>query len=358
MSYMAHRPDILSVMYASKSFYAAGTPSLLRPCIRFHAKRTLLSFLDFVLADAPARARHIRHLEFGPKLGEVDDDELVDKFIQVLGQATKLEKLELNQCDDFVASNEQIAEAFSRLKSVKILKVRDADSATIDMVKQMESPVEDVFLSVQSGSDADQDPVSILSVFQSSLRRLYSWTPDFTSDNQDITYPKMHTLDATFWNNIDMAPMIRAFPDLRRLSLYMQGYDDGGLEEEKEEIREKNEQAQEDVRWEHLEQVYADDINLYISALRADVDTIDLRLDWQSEAEMITTILSNARPTRLNICYESDWSSETEPAQHIAGLLDAAAADVTHFYFEVRSVDDPEEVLVSCLLLNTSCDSL
>ncbi|KAF7793851.1 hypothetical protein EIP86_004972 [Pleurotus ostreatoroseus] len=319
-------------------------PSMLKPCIRFTKKRKLSSFCDFILADAPARAKHIRHLEFN-SMGEIDDDELVEKFAQVLEQATSIERLEFNQCDDFIASSEQISEAFARLKSVKYLKIHDADSATVDMVKHMQSPVEDVFLSVNGSSDADQDPVSILSSFQQTLRRLYTWTPDFSDDTQDITYPNLHTLDATFWNNIDMAPMIRAFPNLRKLSLYLQGFDDGGLEEEKEEIREKNEQAQEAARWAHLEQVHADDINLFISALKADVDAIDLDLNWQSEAESITTILGDARPTRLNFCYSSDWDNETEATEHITGLLEAASADVTHLYFTVRDIEDPEPLL-------------
>ncbi|KAJ3557262.1 hypothetical protein NM688_g1564 [Phlebia brevispora] len=340
LSHMVRRPDILSVMRTCKNLYAAGIPALLKSCILFSKKKKLSSFCDFILQDASARGRHIRDLTFFPSLGEIDDDELVEKFTQVLQHATGVEKLTFQKANKLV-SNEQIATAFAQLKSVKELIVRDADSAMVDMVKEMQSPVETVLLSVQGMSDADKDPASVLAPFQRSLRKLSSWMPEFDEEDQENTYPNLHTLDVTFWNNIDMGPMIRAFPNLRNLSMYLQGFDDGGLEEDKDEIREKNEQAQEEAKWEHLEDVVADDINLYIAALKSDVDTLELRLNWQSEAEQISAILGDAHPTRLNFSYEAEGGCE-DTRDHLTGCLEAASADITHFYLKLSETDDPE----------------
>lgn len=219
MSYMTHRSDILSVMYTSKNLYTAGIPSMLKLCIQLYLKPKISSFCDFILADAPARrARHIHHLDFGVRLDEIDDEELAKNFAQVLKQATRLKKLELNQCGEFLsASIEGIVEAFAQLKSVKTLALYQPDIVTCDIVKKMQAPVEDVSLFI---SDGFSDPVWILSAFQSSLCRLNTRNPFFSHIDNGIAYPKMHTLHATFRGNIDIEPMIRAFPNLRRLSLH------------------------------------------------------------------------------------------------------------------------------------------
>lgn len=189
MSYMTHRPDILSVMYASKTVYGAGIPYLLKPCLGFEEERKLSSFCDFILADAPARAKHIRHLRFDFGLDE-DDYKFAKKLARVLGQATRLEILEFNW-EDSTELNERLVQAFAQLKSVKALIIHEADDAILNMIKQMQSPVEDVYLNAES---VVLDDFSVLSSFQSSLRRLSLRAVSSPHHKPGITFPKMHAL--------------------------------------------------------------------------------------------------------------------------------------------------------------------
>lgn len=353
VSHMIRRADMLAIMRTCKSVYAAGIPALLKRNVRFAKQDKLAFFCDFILADAPARGKHIRELEFCKSLGKIKKAALCEKVAQVLEHATGLETLTLASCDDFVASDEKIEQAFTQLKSVKDLTIREADATITEMVKQMQSPVEKVNITFIGMNDSDHNPVSVLSAFQETLRTLYAWQPEFEEPTSEV-YPNMHNLDVVFWNNIDTEPLVRAFPNLRHLALDLQGATDGGLEEDKEDIREKNEQGQAEVQWTQLEHVSADDLNLYLAAIKANVKTLDLRVNWESETDQITAILSDMRPARLNLHFSTDWENEGDVPERLPGVLEAMSEDLTHLYMKIRDIDDPETAFVRTLHLLAS----
>ena len=345
------RRDILALMRTCKPVYTAGIPALLKEDVRFWKEDKLASFCDFILTDTGSRAKHIKGLEFTRDLGEVEDD-LAEKLSKILEHATGLERLTLASCDDLLSSDD-IATALAGLTSITELVVRDCDTVVVGMVKQMKSPVTKASIQLNGQMDEDEsNPIPMLAPFQHSLRKLYLWEPQLLSGDDEvksIVFPELAQLDVVFWNNVELEPMLRAFPNVKRFSVGLQGYDDGGLEEDKDEIREKNESAQEETQWEDMEYIQGDPISLYITALKTEVARLDIRMGWEADAETISGILEHAHPARLDFRMETDWDNEPEVSEQWPSLFEAASENITHLFLEVRQIEDPEPAIVSRL---------
>lgn len=347
-SHIGQRHDLLAVMRTCKTVHSVGIPALLKENIAFPTQSKLASFCDFILADAPVRAKHIRDLTFCDSLGEVPKGSvLVNKFAQVLHHATRLEKLTFHSCDEFVASDPKILHAFAGLTSVKDLTVREAETALTDMVKQMQSPVEKAKISPNYIVESDYNPLPVLSPFQATLRELSAcqWFGEGDKANLRELYPNTSRLDFTFWTYLNLVPMIRAFPNVRHLSLHRLDYD--GLNNETE-LREENE-GHKDIQWKHLDHIEAEDLSLYVSALKAEVKVLDLLADWASSADKQRAILSDIRPERFNFHFKVGYWVDLKRGDGRSEVLEAVSNDLTHLYIHVEDLPDdqkPETVLV------------
>lgn len=347
MSYMVRRSDLLAVMRICKSAYATGVPALLKGGVAFRSQSKLESFCDFILADAPVRGDHIHELEFCHSLREVRrGSALSGKLVQVLQHAARLEKLTFDCCDNFVGSDPRILQAFARLTSVKDLTIREADTVLTDLAKRLQSPVEKVKISPDCITESDYDPIPVLSQFQSTLRELSmcQWFTESSEEdpNQVIVYPNTRRLDFTFWNHLNMVPMIRVFPNIRYLSLRNVHFE--GLMRKDDTLRRTNE-AHQAIQWEHLEHVKAGVHSLYLSALKANVDILDLRASEWSRGLEIRAILRNIRPRRLNLHFDVVYWVDTVGPEVLVPTLD----DLTHLsirFGEQRYGRDSDTIFV------------
>ncbi|PSR73338.1 hypothetical protein PHLCEN_2v10803 [Hermanssonia centrifuga] len=351
--------DLIHVMRTCRAAYSAGVPVLLsgHPILISKPKQ-LASFCSFMLADGATRCRHLRHLEF-MNMKEVQDPATVEAFLEVLKNSHNLANLTLQHSDAFLKTDERVTLAFSALKSVKQLTIRDVTTTSTTMLDEMQSQVANATISFKNSNGAESDPISLLKRSCPSLETLSLWLPDITSDDlesQNI-YPNMKTLHLTNWLFIEIEPLIHAFPNLRDLSVSMQGFTDAGLEEPEDESRQINEDAQSRRQWESLDHVRGDVINIYLLALKCDIGVLDLEVNWEAEGEQIEAILADAHPTRFNFRFSDPYEGVLE-GSNLQRTLEPASEAVTHLYVAVSDVEDHEQAIDAVFEPLEACTNL
>ncbi|EMD30890.1 hypothetical protein CERSUDRAFT_100899 [Gelatoporia subvermispora B] len=216
------KKDLLSFMSCSRALLRQGTKVLLVNTreYRLHKlpDRRYWAFLDFVLADAPFRARYLRTL----CITRANHPSAMPAraLAGVLAHAPNLTALTLHNAEELLAHAPHLGGAFRGLGQLKLIQLRHAGRGWIGLLEQLRAPLVDAEIALV-GPDAEPalDAACILQGCAGTLRVL-ALTIRGAVEHRLGPFPQLRKFIYAPSATVLGAPLLgAAFPALERLDI-------------------------------------------------------------------------------------------------------------------------------------------
>ncbi|RPD71406.1 hypothetical protein L226DRAFT_174961 [Lentinus tigrinus ALCF2SS1-7] len=370
ITYWADRRTCVSLMRTCKGLNKAAAKSVLQPSggIYIWTERNTVLFHRFLHAD-PSRFQHVREIHIG---FERMSPEVLDGLLDDLTRMERLETVGLPNADTTLENFPPLADAIAKLTRLQRLEIRSLEGdAARRLLSQMKADLNSIRLlwfHVEDGTSrvfpwdlrarlrlANNHPIPLLARWRASLKELTcnSWffcqndLPQFTQ-----VYPKLRRLSLVGNSWPFVAPFIRTYPNLTRLSVnsahdyfYINKH---FLDEFLHTHRAFNIQSQEDedggVIWPHLEELVGNAIDLYGLGLTCRVRRVHIDgFVYPEDLEFLLPVLAYAQPQHLKA--ECGGSILVDPSQELTTLLrSSGTARLESLVLEFSLFDDdPDE---------------
>lgn len=298
------KADLLSLMQGCRSLHAALVPHLLR--MRYTISRTdqLLSFCQFMLADAPGRSVYLQR--FNLDMSFFWSQRVADLFRQVLQNATHLEEFALLDCACLDA-NPEVASAIANLTNLKTLRLQCPTPVASDMLQRIRSTITNANLACNGDFECEArrvlDATELLSLCRESIVTLCMTPP--RSTKLGVQYTSLTKLELRLRFYTVASHIMHSFPNVRYLTATMvrasKECSFRGKAEDIEAARERNLEDGSMQSWPLLEHVRGDTIGLYHLALNRHIGRLDFVDGASLDVEKFTTILNDYRSEKLMV---------------------------------------------------------
>lgn len=269
MMYFLPKKDVLSCMLTCRALYDSGLPFLGRDIdfndfISYSDTKPLTfqqqfqSFLSFIRVDPPVRCSFLRAISINSHANSEKTKWLAEGLLEIIEHGRLIQSLDLRLGrggPSVFETHPRLSAAISSLTNLKYISLTVTGSRGYRMLKEMRSPLVAVNVNFMSYEDRwgtrtepYVDPLPLLSHLSSSLKVLGISGVDIKSEHH--IFPDMEEL--TIVNNAfdTIAPLIRAFPNIRRCQLTGTALDNPDAVEQ---LRAANLITQARVRWDKLE---------------------------------------------------------------------------------------------------------
>ncbi|TFK78770.1 hypothetical protein K466DRAFT_469078, partial [Polyporus arcularius HHB13444] len=337
--WLSDRQTCAALILSCRFFYEEAAKRILNDPVDLTRPRDVDNFVRFLGSQPQERARYVRELRIGVSWLSLQDMHALEGPISHMD---RLESLVLDEGEDFLVLCPLLGEFLTGLTSLRRLRVYSAGELTGKFLKALKSDLISITLDwmycddswfIERGMTAEVwvsfHPVPLLAKWHATLEELNceNWhnaseLPVFT----DI-YPNMRRLTIDFDKLPLVAPYIRAYPNLARLSV--QTYHDENIRssEDAELMRQHralNIASQEAVggpgTWRHLGEYVGCLADLYLLGLTCHISRIALTTQMTDlHLELLSTVLSYAQPKHLKL--EGDVSLLGHPTHSLPAIL-------------------------------------
>lgn len=294
------REVVLSMMQTCRTLHAPSIPKLLSfPILLGHHSKRDKSFLNYILANVSARARHIRDLSL------LDDARslpcsLAD-FTKILQNCSNLRSLCFSQ-GIYDLLDEDGLEAHSviaSLTSIRELDIKIAGDLTEALLAEMMTPLESISVSVDRETDWDIDLSQTLTNFSKSLESIETFGLLFLSVSAVYPLVTMFSSEAAEFTSFDT--LSRSFPNLRRLHVYYDYETDEEILDDDEpppRVENRRLQSEDGLGWESLQYLSGDVISLHHLGIVSQVDYLEMWFSFEDAAKF-RDIVQDAKPSNV-----------------------------------------------------------
>jgi hypothetical protein len=333
-------------MVTCRTLYLAGIPYVLGGPILLRTRMNLISFCRFMLRDPTDRFRYLRELELNTS-GRFKNPHAGELIAGVLEHATHLETLRLLHCD-YLQLSERIPRAISAMSSLQDLTLISLTDEAYDLLPKLRSPLKRIECSFYHSDGNDPvDPVVLLAPFKGSLQEIKVTWVQFAS--QAVQYPLVTALYIDDCQFTELKHILRCFPNLQNLSLWMAHEDDDLDEEEIEDHRELNLSARAARFWNKLDSLSGSLLSLYMLGVRTKVDHLSLESSWveKEEERMFSALLSDLRPSSIALRARDLGFDLPLLGGILAPVADRLTVLLLHIEFAHSGFAHPNERMVS-----------
>ena len=342
------RCGIGRLMQTCRTLYLAGSSYILDGEVSFSTRGRLISFCRFMLRDPPNRFWHLRELELGtsgrfknPQAGEL----IADLFIH----AKHLRTLRLLHCD-YLELSPRVFRALADMTSLRDLTLISLSDEAYDLLPELQSPLMRIECSFYNNDTYDPaDPISLLAPFKNSLKEMKVTWVEFASLN--VRYLHVTDLYVDDCRFAELRYIFHAFPNLRRLSLWMGQEDDELDAEEVEDHRAVNTSAHAQSPWKSLCCVCGSLLSLYMLGVRCKVECLSLESSWveKEDSSRFIALLSDMQPSSVSIRLRDSTIDLASLGGLLSPVTGVLSAITLHVDFEDKHWSDPSSGIVSCL---------
>ncbi|KAI0778530.1 hypothetical protein BD413DRAFT_609128 [Trametes elegans] len=314
-----------TLMRVCRTLYHDCAKSLLRRRIVIDVVSDLVSFIAFLQAEGGDRCQYLRDLvlDLHPPSGTLFatvslpgpiSQSLVDIFTK--NTFRSLVSLRLDNAEMLLRSHSHLANGFAHLTSLTSLTITQAGLESIKMVKVLRSHLRVLVLKYEETFDPDVHtaalfhPVLALQKFRRTLETLaiHGFEADLPRNDLCAQFPNMQELILDSPDSPLLAPYIKAFPNLRNLSITT-GFADkltpGNLQVEAEfyePVRLTNRADQLTTgSWTKLETVTGTVPDIYIAGFTCPIEVLYLNVCKHDPFDMVLSILRDAVVNRLRL---------------------------------------------------------
>ncbi|RPD56468.1 hypothetical protein L227DRAFT_603060 [Lentinus tigrinus ALCF2SS1-6] len=348
VAYLADRRTCASLMLTCKVLNKAAAKSVLQPLsgrVILWTVKDVSLFLRFLHAD-PSRFQYVREIDISLRLMSPYTDDDVERLLDGLRRMERLNTLGILHAE-ITLKNSVFFNGVARLTTIKRLELQGAEDNACRLLSQMQADL--VFIHVDGLAtvperhfafyqDIDEyfrsHPVPLLAKWTATLEEL-TWEmyypkhalPEFTQ-----VYPKLRRLSFISDSCPHVAPLIRAYPNLARLTVQKEcTVDEDSLTQQLRDRRAVNIQSQRDqggsktVTWTHLEELVGSVIDLYALGLTCRIPRVHINdsvTSWSLERpvfEFLPAVLEYAQPRHLKV--QGDGMLLIHPSYGLTTLL-------------------------------------
>ena len=316
----------LAMMSTCRLLYREGVKTLLRGQVVLGlSQKQLKSFLSFLLKEPNVRYRRLRDL----RLDTYDlSSRLAQKFGSVCPMMTSLERLEMGYPETMLLSHPAVMKGLAQLKSLKHLKLASAGEKVHKLLKLLHAPLQTLSVcwipdvpiddSFWDNIDTEYWPhchsTILLENFADTLEELTCqwWHMPEQYLPPRKTYPRMRRLSiesVNFRFIFNLAPFIRAFPNLTNLLVETHLGEYGSMNDEMLQIFrdshlfnvvEQNRAPSDGYAWRCIQEFSGSFVDLYFFGLACPVNRLVLKDSSDTtQIPFPADVLSFTRPTYL-----------------------------------------------------------
>lgn len=316
-----------------------------RPAIALWKDEQFASFSTFMLVRPRDSFRYLRHLSLNTYHRLRAQPGFAKTLAAVFTHATQLETLSLSD-GEILEIDQHVGDAFVQMKSLRVLKIGDFSTQTIELLAKMQTPLVCIHANFTRSIFDRVDPVPILAPFRDSLRHVAVTWVDFTSS--ETQFPHVVSLDTELCAPEGLEEIVQCFPNLQEL--YM---DTGGEElwndSEIEELRPPNWQSQAVHTWPSLSSLSGSVATLYVLGVRCHVTHIDVSCDILRkpiDGERLAAVLIDARPMSLSLQLQAWEFDVASLVQYLLPAKDSLVKLTLRIRFRGEQYEDPSPHIV------------
>ncbi|OBZ78281.1 hypothetical protein A0H81_02675 [Grifola frondosa] len=331
------------------------------------ANRFCFSFFRMLSLKIPAR--EFENTSFEPS----------DALIDVLGRASRLEELEIDNCEMLLSWHLWLSDALSALTTLKELMVDIGPHCPLsyDMVQDMKSAL--VKVSIVFGG-IDYDPIRLIANFSASLEEVELHSAQLIPDDdldRGLQFPRVQyfLMSNNHWPSVEH--LVHLFPNLHslctgftehekqlRADMYRGYRSNHSVMDDILDLREENQRYQtgeDGLTWSSLNHIRGRTADLFMLGLACAVYRVDIILVETLTRDMVPDILLDTRPSILEITFCTEdldldllpdllGSPEVAPLSHlILQCVVNVSVDMDKLKFGVLAMIEP--LLITSLVL-------
>ncbi|EMD35950.1 hypothetical protein CERSUDRAFT_96176 [Gelatoporia subvermispora B] len=321
MSILAPK-ELVAIMRTCSTLHSAGVKHLLNLPIKLSRAQDLQVFCQFVLQDTPRRAKFLRtiYLEHG-----ACDWATIDLLIQVLSDASGLQKLEIDTEAEMLMVNPSLVQSPHVVRSLRSLTLSDCYENDIDILRSLESPIEQLKLIFASEVRITDSSPPLLANFCGTFQTLCIHGYYALESEPPIVLHCVRTLEMSFFcASYDTRSLCAMFPNVVHMKFCDDSWEMDTVNLEGRFVH--NQGYDLDQQWTHLHSLHGLARAIHAACLRCESDDLDVEVGIEDLHKFIQ-MMSHLRPRRLNITvdlierFDFMWDYIPEPLDTIFDLV-------------------------------------
>lgn len=354
MAAMRRRSDILTCMLTCRTMHEIGQQYLLRMPLHLPINDSIEPLCEYILRQFPERSRYLRELTLGTK-GDGRRTyvgvSVINLLAKVLSEAQDLRTMTIHNINQLFLLENGLSDALSGLKGITELNLLWPSFPVFQAIEKMESPVKRLNVDFYAYNRQLVNPLPRIANFRSNLEEVslsfVKFPPTFDLE-KDSVFPKVLKLYIKHSPLTPLDPLVRSFPNVRSLTIFMFHHPDILSDKETNQRRESNRTTQLRQSWSDLHHFEGDLLSLYILGLR-DMIVHDVSImNVTTPVLQFIPILVDIRPSRLSLSITTRECKMATFSQYFGRAL--RELQLTHLFVTLDlsySYPDVEDILVS-----------
>ncbi len=303
MLHVSSRRDASWLMQTCRTLYSVGAPTMLSFPVELRSKRHFISFHAFMSVGGGRRYQYLRKLTLGNGICGLTEEQM-QQLIGLIHHATAIESLTIGHTS-LLEEDLHFGYAIAQLTNVKEFFMDTVNKSKTptswELLLHIRSNVVsarlDLLLELDGIRQTRGDPIYLLQNLADSLEILDVRNADFATAN--IKYPHLKHLSVGLWHVAPIAPLIRAYPNLRTLVIHNLSFDLA------EAIRRANREFQLQRTWEALDYVETTINAAYNLAISCKIHFLNVEeVDTPEDVTMLGSVLADCRPSILSLSWD------------------------------------------------------
>ncbi|OCH84982.1 hypothetical protein OBBRIDRAFT_348218 [Obba rivulosa] len=297
-------PDELTTMMRTcRALHSVGIKYLVNHPYPFNDSDVLKSYCRFVFGDAPRRGAALRaislnllHIHY-PSLP--DASQTIRVILELLSQAPNIQRTQIAIPSPVLDLYPQLLRAPSLTRSLKSLGIINCSMVHAELIRELQSPLEEVYLRFRPGSqEHPRTVIWLLGKFCSTLQNID--IEGFPFGDEDSTlFPHVRILAVSVSDaSHSIGVLYRLFPGVTDVEFIPFGLPTPS--QLLDQYRSRNTRCSLTGRWLHLQRLSGSIEDIYTMALTCRIDHLSISADFQ-DAQKLCTVTTDARPHRLTV---------------------------------------------------------